>query len=78
MYIVFLRSLSYRYLALTKFEATEARKAFPCFDEPNKKASYTMRMTRAKDLTSTLFNTPRESSEESKVTSSYDTITSLT
>ncbi|XP_058825932.1 aminopeptidase N-like [Topomyia yanbarensis] len=37
------------YLASSKFEPTHARSAFPCYDEPKLKASFTLSLTHAKE-----------------------------
>ena len=46
-----------KYLATTQFEATDARRAFPCWDDPAVKATFEVTLVVAQDLTA-ISNTP--------------------
>ncbi|XP_054578911.1 glutamyl aminopeptidase isoform X2 [Eptesicus fuscus] len=49
-------------IAATDHEPTDARKSFPCFDEPNKKATYTISIVHPKDYKA-LSNMPVQKEE---------------
>lgn len=54
-----------KYFAATQFEPLAARSAFPCFDEPAFKATYTIKIIREESYTA-LSNMPKKSSVNMK------------
>jgi hypothetical protein len=64
------------YLATTQFEATDARTAFPCFDEPSFKANFSMRISHQSHYRA-WFNTPEtyrsEPDSNGMVSTSFET-----
>ena len=65
-----------RFLATTQFEPTDARRAFPCFDEPSLKANFSMRITHSPDYHA-VSNMPIENTvqnaDDRTVTSIFET-----
>ncbi|GFS55864.1 glutamyl aminopeptidase [Nephila pilipes] len=61
-----------RYLATSKFQPTYARRAFPCFDEPSFKSTFTVSLVHEKDYMA-LSNMPAESTEPFSNTNLYVT-----
>lgn len=53
-----------KWLAVTQFQATFARKAFPCFDEPQFKAKFVLTVNRPAKFQPTVSNTKISETEE--------------
>uniref|UniRef100_A0A673B8Z4 Aminopeptidase n=1 Tax=Sphaeramia orbicularis TaxID=375764 RepID=A0A673B8Z4_9TELE len=63
-------------IAATDHEPTDARKSFPCFDEPNKKATYKISITHDAEYEA-LSNMPRELLPSGSVKTSFERSVSM-
>ncbi|KAA0199835.1 hypothetical protein HAZT_HAZT007880 [Hyalella azteca] len=63
-----------RWMAVTQFEAVSARRCFPCWDEPELKATFSLTLTVPKGKTA-LSNMPEDNRKDSQENSSLDVIT---
>lgn len=56
---------------MTDFEPTDARRAFPCMDEPALKAKFKLTLIRHKDFPNTWANTPLVDSDDVDATGDW-------